>query len=161
MCSWNECTCEMKRQSSAGSILSFFPKEERILRAVNQIPSLIQKAPTNRVTWPTTKTCTQCNIYFHDCRTSSTTCPALLCVAECCRNPLVPYQSTKRAVMQSTQQEVGNKKEIHTLNTKWYKEFAWIHVCVTQKAIICYNCMHAVLWRDGIKIYKRYGTQAS
>ena len=63
------------------------------------------------------------------------------CTTECCRNSTSPYQPCNQAVIESTQQhQVGKKTKTRVLNTNLYKDFRWIHVCVTRKKVYCYYC---------------------
>ena len=79
---------------------------------------------------------------LYPCRTQSTAIhPSCSSAAGCCKNPTAPYQPSEKAVIESMHQQVGKKKESRTLNTKWYKDFSWIHVSLEKEffATTAYN----------------------
>ena len=81
------------------------------------------------------------------------TVPAL-CTAECCRTLVTPYQPCDKAVIESTRQQVGKKSETRT---GWYKDFKWLHVCVTQKKVFCFYCLDCYQ-KGALNFTKKYDT---
>ena len=65
------------------------------------------------------------------------------CITGCCDNLEAPNQPLDRAVLESTKQQIGNKNEYRCFNSKWYKEFPWIHLCNDSKKVFCYHCLLA------------------
>ena len=64
-----------------------------------------------------------------------------LCTSECCQQLLTPHQPCDKSTVAATRQQVGNKNEFRSLNTKWYKDYPWIHLCATEKKIFCFYCL--------------------
>ena len=81
------------------------------------------------------------NIFVYSCRLQSAA--NYPCTAECRGNSTSHHQPCNQAVIKSTRQqrEVDKKTETHVLNTNWYKDFLWIHVCITRKKVYCHYCL--------------------
>jgi len=79
------------------------------------------------------------------------------CTAECCETIDAPHQPFDRTVIEKTRQQrqVGNKTETRTLNTKWYKDFPWIHLCVSRAKVFCCYCMKCYR-RGALHFTKKY-----
>ena len=43
--------------------------------------------------------------------------------------------------VESMRRQVGTKKETRTLNISWYKDYRWIHECISRKRVFCYYCL--------------------
>ena len=60
-------------------------------------------------------------------------------------------------MLQTTRRQVGNKSEQRSFNPQWYKEFPWIHLCVSCKKVFCFHCLKC--YETGLITYtKRYET---
>ena len=89
-------------------------------------------------------------------RTTDTT--ELLCTADCCKHfACKPHQPGDKAVIESTRLLVGKKKETHTFNTTWYKDFMRIHLSVTRKRVFCFHCLGCYL-KGALNFTKKYNT---
>ena len=60
-------------------------------------------------------------------------------------------------MLQTTRRQVGNKSEQCSFNPQWYKEFPWIHLCLSCKKVFCFHCFKC--YETGLITYtKRYET---
>ena len=130
----------MKRQGA--NILSYFSKTKRIELECEEEPDSDSHLETRQIVgcqpaWKVSEFVLIVNahaysdIFVYSCRSQSAA--NYPCTAECCRNSTSPYQPCDQAVIVSTRQQrqVGKKTETRVLNTNWYKDFRWIHVCET------------------------------
>ena len=75
------------------------------------------------------------------------------CEIHCCSMLDIPSQHKDYAVLQATRRQV-EKSEQHSFKRQWYKDYPWIHLCISCKKVFCFYCLKC--YETGLITFTKY-----